>query len=669
MDDLRFTIEADIANAEALATLTADLRSANDAVLETQASVTGMRATWTDTGVVFDELGADANQLGEDLQGAGESARGAEADIEGLGGSTEETTDSFKKMGAALNNDANNALSTLGVNLGALSNPLTLMASTTQLVIDKTMAYAEEVQKLGRNAGITAEESSILIQVADDARVSYEDLTAASRLLVDQGIQPTIENIAKLSDQYLAIEDPIKRGQFAADHFGRNWQTMTGLLEQGGDALRDSADGVRALGLVMDEEAIAKTERWRASLDNLQDHVDGFIYQIGPPLTDTLAAAGEGLDNLWKLYGIVAVQVEQATGLIDDETASMKAAAVASGDYTAAFHDVAPATDDVTTATEDLNTALTDTVTVTGNNTYAMASFALTMQGVTDAAIEANERGIKEFNNSLDDLKIGMSGAVGNELKDFEQKQKDLRDRAKELTDRVYELSQKQYLTPAQKEELASARAELLENNEAYKQNADEHTLASHRILFNIIEQKLAIDGLSTDEGKALITLAEKWGLVDKASADFATGVVDAIDTANQSGDWEGFVSNVDALGSHIASIPRSVTVAFNATYSGFNNAPAAYGAEPEGGEGTQTTGPEDTFTNNVGGGTTTGGDVFSPNNSRTSTTEPSKGDTIVLNFAPGSVVIYAQPGAGVGETFLTDVVRKAKSYGNANPG
>src|SRR5512137_2173517 len=75
----------------------------------------------------------------------------------------------------------------------------------------EAMAYGLQVKDLGRITGDTAEDTSKLIQAADDARVTYDQLTTAMRMAVKQGIDPSLEGMQKLADQYNAIKEPIER--------------------------------------------------------------------------------------------------------------------------------------------------------------------------------------------------------------------------------------------------------------------------------------------------------------------------------------------------------------------------------------------------------------------------------------------------------------------------
>ena len=60
-----------------------------------------------------------------------------------------------------------------------------------------------------------------------------------------------------------------------------------------------------------------------------------------------------------------------------------------------------------------------------------------------------------------------------------------------------------------------------------YRANADAHDEASKRILFNILQQAAAVDGLTKTEGDALTAIAQSWGLVDQSTVDAYTAAQD----------------------------------------------------------------------------------------------------------------------------------------------
>jgi|WetSurMetagenome_2_1015567.scaffolds.fasta_scaffold58090_3 hypothetical protein len=155
---------------------------------------------------------------------------------------------------------------------------------------NETMNYGLQVHDMALITGDSVENTSMLIQAADDARISYEQLTTAMKIAVKQGIDPSLEGMMRLADQYNAIQDPIQRSQFLLETFGKSGLQMGKLLETGSSGIKASADQARQLGLVMNEQQVANAQNYYAAIDNLGDAFSGLKYNIGNGVIPALTA-------------------------------------------------------------------------------------------------------------------------------------------------------------------------------------------------------------------------------------------------------------------------------------------------------------------------------------------------------------------------------------------
>jgi hypothetical protein len=187
---------------------------------------------------------------------------------------------SLKNMGSTQGLVAAGALTMGAVVVGALNKAK-----------DAAMAYNQQVKDFMLVTGGSAEQASRLIQVADDAAISYETLTASMRLGIKNGVEPTIESIAKLSDEYLNLAPGVDRGQYLMDKFGRSGLNMARMMELGSEKLLEMNATIED-GLVATQEAIDQSEEYRLNVDKLNDSWEALKVTMGneviPVLNDAI---------------------------------------------------------------------------------------------------------------------------------------------------------------------------------------------------------------------------------------------------------------------------------------------------------------------------------------------------------------------------------------------
>jgi hypothetical protein len=151
--------------------------------------------------------------------------------------------------------------------------------------------YATSMGKAAALSGITADEMSRLTQAADDVFVSQERLTTGFNMALKNGFVPTIENLAKLSDELLAIQDPAARAERASKIFGRGWAEMAPFILQGGDAIRKGTAAIED-GLIVTDDAVAQNIKYKQALDQFNDSItavkNNLVSGLIPGMTGSL---------------------------------------------------------------------------------------------------------------------------------------------------------------------------------------------------------------------------------------------------------------------------------------------------------------------------------------------------------------------------------------------
>jgi hypothetical protein len=169
-----------------------------------------------------------------------------------------------------------------GISLGAAGGIAAVVAGVKQS-IDFTMKYADEVSNLSRTIGATTQESSRLIQVSDDVKISTDQLTVALNASITKGYAPTIDGLMHMSDAYLAIQDPIARAKYLVDTFGRSGREMGRLMELGSEGIKKAGESAK---MILSPADIQKMKDFYLATDDLSDSFDALKVSVG------LAASG-----------------------------------------------------------------------------------------------------------------------------------------------------------------------------------------------------------------------------------------------------------------------------------------------------------------------------------------------------------------------------------------
>lgn len=355
--------------------------------------------------------------------------------------------------------------------------------------VESTVKYANQVRELQLISGQTAEESSRMIQVFDDFKISVDALTPAFRKMSSEGLTPNIETLAQLSDEFLALQTPLEKNRLLMDKFGRAGLDMAALMSKGGDAIREMAAGIDE-SLILTQEAVDSARNYEIALDDWNDAVEGLKIQIGqgllPALTNQMNSTQDGIramEIMIEKYGVLGNQTEE-------RRAQALAQAAAEREAASALRQVASGAESATAELAAL-----------GKTDFsADVSFILNFQTQTD-----------NFEQKKADILAQME-EVKNEILAMEES---------------WRWSDKEKL-PGLREELTGLTGELNESEAAFKK-------WQKQAVFSLIQTKLAADGLTDVEFDQLMNIGEEMGVLDPAVVDQATSMVDAISSVDSS--------------------------------------------------------------------------------------------------------------------------------------
>jgi hypothetical protein len=226
---------------------------------------------------------ADAGNAKKGFAEATKGAQGFQAQLKGLTGQM------MGKLGA-------------GLAIGAVAKFATDAAG-------KFMDLAKASHDLGVQTGLTTEQSSRLLAVADDMEVGVGALQATFKRLnstIDSTVwqkygievedaagrlKPANERLLDVLDLLSKIHDPTQRAAAGVELLGKAWQGLAPLVGKSREEMQKALDAVDA-GQVITQAEYERSERLRGSLDSLSDawgHVQmaiGAILTVASPVID-----------------------------------------------------------------------------------------------------------------------------------------------------------------------------------------------------------------------------------------------------------------------------------------------------------------------------------------------------------------------------------------------
>jgi hypothetical protein len=199
--------------------------------------------------------------------------------------------------------------------LGVIADNAALSAGAAGLAIGKFVAdaighfqqLALEANNFGDAVGLSVEDASRWIEVADDLGVSVDTLQGAVGKLniatangvldkLGVGGDTTNERLINALEHLQAMPDAADRAKEGMQLFGKSWTALSPLVETAGD-LRQKLAAVSD-AKVINEAEVAKAKELRDAMDRLSDVWDDFVLSIGGAAIQTVAEFANGLGNL-----------------------------------------------------------------------------------------------------------------------------------------------------------------------------------------------------------------------------------------------------------------------------------------------------------------------------------------------------------------------------------
>jgi len=402
--------------------------------------------------------------------------------------------------------------------------------------------YAEQVKNMSRSLGASAEETSRIIQVADDVRISYDSLKMAMKEAQKDGIEPNIDNLAKLSDAYLSLPPGVQRTQFAIDKFGsKAGPEMEKLLVKGSGAIRDYSAAIDE-NMIMTEQGIKNSDDYQRKIDDLNDSVTALSMSIGeklvPVMTDAATMANANVTafttfgdvlsgkvklNDWAASIINANNVYEDTGdIIEDNTDTLidnsdavtdnKKAIEASKDALKDYQDALKAVSEENLDNESTSRKIADDrKQYEEDHKKALEEQAEAQREL--AAAEAEWREAGEANQRLREDVTFAQHDLNDAIAKYGENSDEAAKARRKLDDAMAATSEGDV-------KIAEAQAAYDETTKSLQALEIESMKARDSMIYDMIATKLAVDGLTDSELKALDAYAVSKGIKSQADVD-----------------------------------------------------------------------------------------------------------------------------------------------------
>ena len=237
-----------------------------------------------------------------------------------------------------------------------------------QETVGKAIAWGDTVERVSRATGLGSKEASILAVTLGDFGLSAQTTEQAAKALREQGLTPTIDTLKKLAAQYQSIQDPAARNEWGIKTLGKAYFSLGEILEKTPAQLDAVAKSAETSGKVMDEKAVAATQKMALEMAQLNDAIDALKINIGngliPPLLALFDASNKtnrAMADAWGLTKYTAAGMDELSAKVNrtkDDTDHLTTATTASTD---AFNANITANDAINNALRDHQNVLDDT--------------------------------------------------------------------------------------------------------------------------------------------------------------------------------------------------------------------------------------------------------------------------------------------------------------------
>ena len=179
---------------------------------------------------------------------------------------------------------------------------------------------ADDLNTLALQTGFSTEELQKFNYASEMVDVSVEDITGALRKF-KKNIDPSNASLQKLGISAVDVNGNLRnandvfyealsalgqvaneteRDQIAMDLFGKSADSLAGIIDDGGAALKTYGEEAQAMGLVLDQDTLDALNKTNDTIDELKANLAGTMAEIGSDVASVLGPALQSAAELIK---------------------------------------------------------------------------------------------------------------------------------------------------------------------------------------------------------------------------------------------------------------------------------------------------------------------------------------------------------------------------------
>lgn len=258
----KFIADGGKVDSKQYAALTLEIQSTERSLKEAQQQAAQFNVNLAKVKGTADIVASKANNIAESTRVLSTAAAGALAGIAGLGIKAAQTADD---------------LNTLSEQTGLSTEELQKMQFAAELIDVPTENITSSLQKLKRNMASTSEETTT---AWNRIGVSVRDSSGQYKS-AEEVFYSTLEGLSRISDE-------TERDILAMQLFGRSAADLTGVIDDGGAALKAYGQQAQEMGVIMSQETLDALNEVNDTIDLLKAQFKGDLAVSGAKAMEAL---------------------------------------------------------------------------------------------------------------------------------------------------------------------------------------------------------------------------------------------------------------------------------------------------------------------------------------------------------------------------------------------